>query len=249
MIELREITEHADLVEAVRLQKEIWGFEDVDLLPLRLFVVAAKVGGQVLAAYDENRMIGFCLSIPGVKPGGAPYLHSHMMGVHAEYRNRGVGRMLKLRQRADALGREIGVIEWTFDPLEIKNAFFNIERLGAVVRRYVLNQYGISSSHLHGGLPTDRCVAEWRIGSPRVSLILDGDGPPHTEFTERITVPAEIAGLRHTDPPQAAAMQKRISEAFLDCFSRNLTVAGFLRSEAAGVYLLAPWETIAGVEA
>ncbi len=77
---------------------------------------------------------------------------------------RGLGRQLKLRQRDDALARGIDLIEWTFDPLELKNAYFNIERLGAIVRRYVRNQYGISTSRLHGGMPTDRCVAEW-IGS------------------------------------------------------------------------------------
>ena len=112
-------------------------------------------------------MIAFCLAIPGLKPDGKPYLHSHMLGVLAEYRNHGVGRQLKLQQRDDALARGIDLIEWTFDPLEIKNAYFNVERLGAIVRRYLRNQYGASSSPLHGGLPTDRLVAEWWIRKPR----------------------------------------------------------------------------------
>ena len=73
--------------------------------------------------------------------------------------------MLKLRQREEALERGVQLVEWTFDPLELKNAFFNIERLGAIVRRYVLNQYGTTTSHLHGGLPTDRCVAEWHVAT------------------------------------------------------------------------------------
>ena len=100
-----------------------------------------------------------------------------MLGVMKEYRDAGVGRMLKLEQRKDALARGIELMEWTFDPLEIKNAYFNIERLGAIVRRFVLNQYGTTSSKLHGGLPTDRCVAEWRLASPRVKAILDGKAP------------------------------------------------------------------------
>ncbi len=90
-----------------------------------------------------------------------------MLGVVDDYRNAGVGRRLKLAQREEALARGIDLVEWTFDPLEIKNAFFNIERLGAIVRRYVQNQYGITASPLHGGLPTDRCVAEWWLRSPR----------------------------------------------------------------------------------
>ncbi|MGH7487194.1 MAG: GNAT family N-acetyltransferase, partial [bacterium] len=161
MIAVRALTEHKEFEEAVGLQKVIWGFEEIELLPVRLFVVAIKVGGQAFGAFDGERMIAFCLAIPGLKPGGRSYLHSHMLGVLPEYRNRGVGRLLKLEQRNDAIARGIELIEWTFDPLELKNAYFNIERLGAIVRRYVPNQYGTTSSHLHGGLPTDRCVAEW----------------------------------------------------------------------------------------
>ena len=94
-----------------------------------------------------------------------------MLGVMKEYRDAGVGRMLKLEQRKDALARGIELMEWTFDPLEIKNAYFNMERLGAIVRRFVLNQYGTTSSKLHAGLPTDRCIAEWWLASPRVAAI------------------------------------------------------------------------------
>src|SRR3974377_968832 len=115
MIQVRSLTEHDQFREAVSLQQEIWGFEDFELLPVRLFVVATKVGGQAFGAYDGGRMVGFCLSIPGLKAGGGYYLHSHMLGVVNEYRNSGVGRMLKLAQRDDALRRGIKLIEWTFD--------------------------------------------------------------------------------------------------------------------------------------
>src|SRR5207248_8181960 len=153
-------------------QREIWGFDAIELLPVRLFVVATKIGGQAFGAFDGNVMVGFCLAIPGIKAGSKSYLHSHMLGVRTESRNAGVGRILKLAQRDEALGRSIDLIEWTFDPLEIKNAYFNIERLGAIVRRYVLNQYGTTSNRLQGGLPSDRCTAEWWIASRRVQTIL-----------------------------------------------------------------------------
>ena len=87
-------------------------------------------------------------------------------------------------QRDDALARGIQLIEWTFDPMELKNAFFNIERLGAIVRRYAENQYGITASPLHGGLPTDRCYAEWWIDSPRVRAVLAGQPDPPRYFAE-----------------------------------------------------------------
>src|SRR5580692_12267528 len=151
-----------------------------------MFVVATKIGGQLLGAFDGDRMVAFCVAIPGLKQGGKVYLHSHMLGVLPEYRNAGVGRQLKLRQRDDALARGIDLIEWTFDPLDLKNAWFNIERLGVVVRRYLRNQYGVSSSALHGGLPTDRLVAEWWIAKPREKA----------EVVERIDVPADIERAR-----------------------------------------------------
>lgn len=243
MITLRHLSTLPEFQEAVRLQKEIWGFEDVELLPVRLFVVASKVGGQVIGAYDEGKMIGFLLAIPGLKGGGGEYLHSHMMGVTAPYRNAGVGRLLKLKQREEALERGIKLVEWTFDPLEIKNAYFNMERLGAVVRRYVLNQYGTTTSHLHGGLPTDRCVAEWYLDTPRVQAIVDGKPQARPEIVRRVAVPADIDQLRKNEPKRAREIQKKISEEFLECFSRRLAVIGFERSDAFGTYLVGPWES------
>ncbi len=243
MIEIRALTSHADFQEAVRLQQEIWGFEEIELLPLRLFVVATKVGGQAFGAFDAKRMIGFCLAIPGLKPGSKSYLHSHMLGVLPEYQNSGVGRKLKLAQREEALARGIDLIEWTFDPLEIKNAYFNTERLGAVVRRYVLNQYGTTSSHLHGGLPTDRCIAEWWIASPRAKAIVAGDRFERNPVEARIAIPADIAAIRSNDPKRAREIQQRASEEFRAAFDRGMAVIGVAKSEEAGTYLLGKWES------
>lgn len=243
MIQTRALTQHAEFNAAVRLQQEIWGFDEIELLPVRLFVVATKIGGQAFGAYDGERMVGFCLAIPGLKAGGKFYLHSHMLGVRPEYRNAGVGRLLKLKQREDAVARGIGLIEWTFDPLEIKNAYFNIERLGAVVRRYVLNQYGTTSSHLHGGLPTDRCTAEWWLSSPRVETILTNQSPLRADVQVRIAVPNEIGRIRQKDGKRAREIQLRVSEEFRAAFDRDLTVIGFERGESEGNYLLGTWQS------
>ena len=232
MISVRTITEIGDLREAVRLQKTIWGFEDLELLPVRMFVVAHRVGGQTMAAFDDDTMVGFLIAVPGVKTDGTHYLHSNMMGVLADYRNLGVGRQLKLAQREEALERGIEMVEWTFDPLELKNAFFNVQRLGAVVERYVLNQYGITSSLLHGGLPTDRCVASWYLRSERVERVVAGDPAPAVEIVERIEVPNEIGGGRRE-------RQASISERFLEYLRRDLYVAQVERGETNGVYLFA----------
>jgi predicted GNAT superfamily acetyltransferase len=243
MTDIRPLTDREDLKSAVRLQRQIWGFEDVDLIPLRLFVVASKIGGQVYGAFDGAQLIGFCMAIPGLKPGGKTYLHSHMLGVLPEYRNAQVGRRLKVAQRDDALARGIDLIEWTFDPLEIKNAFFNVERLGAVVRRYVPNQYGTTSSPLHGGLPTDRCIAEWWISSPRVKTILAGQPFERPPVETCIAIPSNIATIRANDPPSAREIQQKACEQFRDAFDRGLAAIGFEKSEQAGTYLLGPWES------
>jgi predicted GNAT superfamily acetyltransferase len=233
VIEVRQLTQLAEFRAAVQLQKLVWGFADIELLPLRLFVVAHKVGGHSFGAYDGRRMVAFLIAIPGIKPGGAGYLHSHMLGVLPGYRDRGLGRRLKLAQREEALARGITLIEWTFDPLEIKNAYFNLESLGAIARRYVVNQYGTTTSPLHGRLPTDRCVAEWWLEKART-----GRG----EVTERVAVPAEIETLRHEEPRRARRIQQRVSEGLRDAFARGLAVVGFERSATEGIYLLGPWK-------
>src|ERR1019366_2975338 len=241
-IEIRQLFDREEFEGVVALQKTIWSFADAELLPLRFLVVVSKVGGHVFGAYDGPRMIGFCFAIPGIKPDGRPYLHSHMLGVLPEYRNAQVGRRLKLHQRDDALARGIALIEWTFDPLELKNAYLNIERLGAIVRVYKENQYGTTSSPLHGGLPTDRCIAEWWIDSPRVHSIFSGPRSRPAATAGRISYPADIDAIRQQDTARSRAIQQANARLFLDAFERGLAVTGFERTAAEGTYLLAPWQ-------
>ena len=243
MIEIRQLTQHPEFAEAVKLQKAIWGFDDIDLLPVRLFVTASKIGGHSFGAYDGGRMVGFCVGIPGIKPGAKSYLHSHMLGVMKEYRDAGLGRKLKLAQRDDAIRQGLSLIEWTFDPLEIKNAFFNIERLGAIVRRFVLNQYGTTSSPLNGGLPTDRNTAEWWLESDRVLALLEGREMPRREVVARISITNDIYKIKAGDFAQAREIQMRVADQFLENFSKNLAVTGFERSAENGTYLFSPWES------
>jgi predicted GNAT superfamily acetyltransferase len=240
-IEIRQLFHLEDFTAIFELQKTIWSYADSELIPMRFLAVVAKVGGHVFGAYDGPRMIGFCFAIPGIKPDGRPYLHSHMLGVLPAYRNAQVGRRLKLRQRDDALARGIALIEWTFDPLELKNAFLNIEKLGAIVRVYKENLYGTTTSPLHGGLPTDRCTAEWWIDSPRVHAILGGTGSPPSHSAERISYPADIAVIRQHDTARARQIQITNARLFLDAFARSLAVTGFARTATVGAYLLEPW--------
>jgi len=247
MIEIRQLKTNPEFAEAVKLQKAIWGFDEIDLLPVRLFVTASKIGGHSFGAYDGDKMIGFCIAIPGIKPTldqrAKSYLHSHMLGVMKEYRDAGLGRKLKLAQRDDAIRQGLDLIEWTFDPLEIKNAFFNIERLGAVVRRFVLNQYGTTSSPLNAGLPTDRCTAEWWLESDRVTALLEGRETPRKEVVGRISITNDIYTIKANDYTRAREVQKRVADQFLEYFAKDLAVTGFERSAENGTYLFSPWQS------
>ena len=233
-----------ELRTCVALQKEIWNFTDAELVPLRMFVVAEKVGGQVMGAFDGKEMVGFALSVPGARSGHV-YLHSHMLAVRKEQRNSGLGRRLKLLQREDALARGIELIEWTFDPLEIKNAFLNIEKLGAISRRYNINQYGITSSPLQGGLPSDRLIAEWWLKSKRVETLLATGKNPSFSRQATIEVPAQIYEWKASAETRnkAQQVQERNRSQFVDAFNRGLDVLGFERDSAGnGKFLLGKWD-------
>jgi len=238
------------------LQKEVWRFSDAELVPLRMFVVAAKIGGQVIGAFVQrndqnggkrdkgNELIGFALAIPGTRNGNC-YLHSQMLAVRQQYRNGGLGRRIKLYQREDALARGFELMEWTFDPLEIKNAYLNIEKLGAIARRYNVNQYGITSSPLQGGLPTDRLVAEWWLKSKRVEAVLTN--APRAQFVcgASIDVPAEIYEWKaaETTRARALALQGSNRERLTRAFAQGLSVLGYERGESGnGRFRLGEWD-------
>lgn len=233
-----------ELRSCVALQKEVWNFTDAELVPLRMFVVAEKVGGQVMGAFEGSNMVGFALSVPGTRSGHV-YLHSHMLAVRKDHRNSGLGRRLKLLQREDALARGIELIEWTFDPLEIKNAYLNVERLGALARRYTINQYGITSSPLQGGLPSDRLIAEWWLKSKRVETLLATGKNPSFDRHSDIAVPAQIYEWKAAAETRMKAqrVQERNREQFLRAFSHGLAVLGYERDpEGNGKFLLGLWE-------
>jgi predicted GNAT superfamily acetyltransferase len=233
-----------ELRACVALQKEVWNFTDAELIPLRMFVVADKVGGQVMGAFVGSDMVGFALSVPGTRSGHV-YLHSHMLAVRKDHRNSGLGRRLKLLQREDALSRGIELIEWTFDPLEIKNAYLNIEKLGAITRRYNINQYGITSSPLQGGLPSDRLIAEWWLKSKRVETLLGTGKNPPARIETSIAVPAQIYDWKAAPETRSKAqqLQERNREQFLREFGRGLAVLGYERDAASnGKFLLGHWD-------
>jgi len=158
-IRIESLTELEQFDRCVELQNEVWAYELSGMMTQKVFLLASQIGGQVLGAFDGDTLVGYAMSLPGVRNAHA-YLHSHHLAVLPDWRNFGVGRRLKLAQRDDAIARGFELMEWTFDPLEIRNSHLNFSKLGAISRRYKPNFYGASSSPLHGGLPTDRIYAE-----------------------------------------------------------------------------------------
>ncbi|MGP8259217.1 MAG: GNAT family N-acetyltransferase [Acidobacteriaceae bacterium] len=252
-IRIAPVTMLADFEQCVDVQLAVWGYSDSDLIPKRVFIVAERIGGQVLGAYNGKVLVGFAMAFPGYRD-GRPYLHSHMLAVLSQYRNAGLGRRLKLAQRDDALARGFELMEWTFDPLEIKNAHLNIARLGAIARRYLRNIYGPSTSPLQGGLPTDRLVVEWWLRSERVRRVLGEEASGEKtkgeetaeqaagdEVVERIDVPCIIHDWKR-DPKRrslAESLQTRNRLILESAFARGLAITGYERcTNGDGFFLL-----------
>jgi predicted GNAT superfamily acetyltransferase len=235
----------AEFEACVRVERAVWQSSDIDVVPIPLFVVASETGGQVLGAFHGKDLVGFTMAIAGWR-NREPYLHSHMTAVLDGHRDRGVGRRLKLHQREDALARGIALIEWTFDPLVPKNAFFNFMRLGALARRYLPNAYGITTSPLHGSLPTDRLVAEWHLRSDRVRRVLAGKQASAlaSKKAVRITIPSNLEGVRSSETVPALEIQSAARADFLKWFRKGYVATGVQPREGGMDYILEPGSSI-----
>jgi predicted GNAT superfamily acetyltransferase len=243
-IVVRKCDALAEFHACVDLQRAVWGESDLEIEPVTGFIVAANTGGQVLGAFEGAKLVGYTLALVGFQA-GVVYLHSHHTGVHQGYRDRGIGRMLKLFQREEALGRGIRLIQWTFDPLELRNAHFNLNLLGAICRCYKPNLYGITSSPLHRGLATDRLLAEWQLDSPRVVAVIGGiqrhASEPATAAVE-IELPRDVDHWHQSDPEQLRCLQDRIRAEFTNWFARGHAALGTRQTPTGVAYQLAPWD-------
>ena len=232
-ITIRPLEGPDELDAAVALQGDVWGYSPLDTDSRAMLTVASRFSGQTLGAFHPadktpERLIGFALAFASLPFGR---LHSHRVGVHPDFQNGGVGRQLKLAQREDALARGVEIIQWTFDPLQARNAYFNIVRLGAVAVRYIPNLYGITTSPLHGGLPTDRLLVEWHLESERVKGVLAGNRPVPAAETREIRLPSLA---QRSDRNVQAALRSE----FLQHLSERYVATGFRDDGSTQTYLL-----------
>jgi predicted GNAT superfamily acetyltransferase len=243
-VEIRHCDTLAEFHQCVEIERTIWGEQII--VPAAIFVVAQHTGGQILGAFDGDTLVGFTVALVG-NHDGKPFLHSHMTGVLRAYQNQGVGRRLKLFQRQEALKRNISLIEWTFDPLETRNAHFNLARLGAVSRRFLPNCYGITDSELDAGLRTDRLIAEWWLDSPRVQAAVEGQKESPAADYRAICLPANMAEIKTKDRAAAENIQTALRHEFQHLFREGYVATGVHRRADTVEYILQPAASIAGL--
>jgi len=224
---IRPITDLEEFNRCIELQRAAFGWADIDVSPRRFLKVLTHIGGLVLGAFDGDRLVAFLNAMPGIRH-GMPYWHSHMLAVSKDYWNSGVGSELKLAQRDHALERGLHLIEWTFDPLESKNAYLNVAKLGAIVCRYYVNHYGETTGALQRGMDSDRVIAEWWVDRP--AFVPDGD-------IRRVAIPADLQSLKKQSLSSARDIQLRVREQFLKNIQDDYFVAGFERGDEWSQYL------------
>lgn len=242
---IRECVTIEELDACVRLQREAFGLPDLEISPRRHLIVARAAGGWVLGAFIENELVGFVLNQVGVRNETEIIGYSHMMAVSNAYQNHGIGAHLKWAQRERAMNEGRAFIKWTWDPLQARNAHFNITRLGVVVRAYAANFYGTDYNTLPDakesfqGIDSDRLFAEWELDSPHVEATAAGRadetrGAP----VAKIVIPPNWSALIRDDPKGARREQLRVRVEFQQAFAAGLICAGFQRDEKEPHYLL-----------
>jgi len=242
-IKIRECSTLDELAACVALQREVFALPEIEISPVRHFVVTKNAGGFVLGAFSDGELIGFVLSVPAFLRGEKAF-YSHMTAVRKDFQGAGVGARLKWAQRDRAIACGVKVIKWTFEPVKARNAYFNLEKLGAIVTEYEENFYGIDYSTAPDekiGLASDRLFAEWHLESPKVVALSHGDqvkkeGDP----AALISITKDWAELVRSDPKKALEEQLRVRSEFVEAFRKRLIGREFLRSwdNVSPAYLL-----------
>jgi predicted GNAT superfamily acetyltransferase len=234
-VEIREVSSIDEYDACIKLQRDVFGLPDLEISPRRHLIVSREAGGWTLAAFSERKLVGFVHHLAAVR-GGEIFGYSHMMAVAADYQNRGVGAQLKWAQRARALSEGRDFIKWTFEPMRARNAHFNLNRLGVVIRDYAVNFYGtdyvtnpIEKAAGVSGMDSDRLFASWELRSPRVEAFVSGQECPLGKPDEVIEIPGDYSALLRTNPDAARAEQLRVREEFLSFLGAGLVCRAFNR--------------------
>jgi len=243
-MEIRQVRSIEEYDACVRLQREVFGLPDLEISPRRHLIVSEQAGGWTLGAFADGKLVGFVHHLAAVHENEI-FGYSHMMAVANEFQNQGVGTRLKWAQRERALREGRTFIKWTFEPVRARNAHFNLNRLGVVVKAYAVNFYGTDyatnpTERASGplGLDSDRLFASWELRSPRVEALADGREYSVGQPEVTIEIPTDFSALLKSNPEAAKQESLRIREEFLRAFSAALVCRAFERDEQRPRYLL-----------
>jgi predicted GNAT superfamily acetyltransferase len=244
-IEIRDCTTFAEYDQCIQLQREAFALPDLEISPRRHLIVTRRAGGWTLGAFALDEMVGFVHHMIAVRAENEIIGYSHMMAVAKSYQNKGVGAKLKWAQRERALSEGRKFIKWTWDPMQARNAHFNLNRLGVIVRSYGVNFYGtdyITMPHetdksIH--IDSDRLFADWQLDSRRVELLAEGLAPAlNSAPLATIEIPPDWPSLIKQDAAAARREQLRVRAEFQEAFATGLICADFERDKAHPRYLL-----------
>ena len=242
-VSVREVATIQEYNACVNLQRQVFGLPDLEISPRRHLIVSRQAGGWTLGAFVGERLVGFVHHLAAVR-GDEIFGYSHMMAVAADYQNRGVGARLKWAQRERALSEGRDFIKWTFEPTRARNAHFNLNRLGVVVREYAVNFYGTdyvtNPEEKAAGvrdMDSDRLFASWELNSPRVKALATGEEYALPEPVAKIEIPADYSAFLKSDPAGGKAEMLRVREEFLKALGDDLVCRAFDRNAERPAYL------------
>lgn len=241
-VAVREVSTIEEYDACIRLQREVFGLPDLEISPRRHLIVSHRAGGWTLGAFVDSRLIGFVHHLAAVE-GDYIFGYSHMMAVAAEFQNQGVGAQLKWAQRSRALNEGRDYIKWTFEPMRARNAHFNLNRLGVVIREYAVNFYGTDYSTNPAekgsvsGMDSDRLFASWDLSAPRVAALSRQEEFPFGEAQRTIEIPADFSSLLKTDPAAAKREVLRVRNEFEQALSEGFVCRAFDRNSERPGYL------------
>lgn len=234
-VDIREVSTIEEFDACIRLQREAFGLPDLEISPRRHLIVSHCAGGWTLGAFVEGTMVGFVHHLAAVKENYI-FGYSHMMAVALDYQNKGVGAQLKWAQRDRALAEGRDYIKWTFEPMRARNAHFNLNRLGVVIREYAVNFYGTDYGGPNG-LDSDRLFASWDLNDARVAAFSRREPHELGEPERTVEIPGDFASLLKSDPDEAKREILRVRTEFVQTLAQGYVCRAFARSDVRPKYL------------
>lgn len=238
-VSIRECTSIEDFQQCIELERGVWKDADIGIMPIRLYMISKACNAPTIGAFEPSgRLVGFVHTMIALMGGHVVY-HSHLAAVLEDLRHQDIGFRMKLAQREHAITAGVPLIIWTFDPLQSRNAHLNINKLGAVIRRYEVNYYSEGlSTVFDSDVPTDRVFAEWWVSSPYVAATLAGNRAAVEGQTKSVLIPEDINKVRARSVDEHRKWRLRVRRDFQAALGTGLIARGFERADGTSRYLL-----------